>query len=276
MLDRWAAALHADGHRPSGVDRYVDLLRYFAAQYPLLSDITNATIREYKTHLAGRNSAATVKLTLCALRNFFGWCVEAGILTENPAASVRSPRVVSPPPDALSVEAVGGLLRAINEPSRAHTRTWRRNRRAVLLLLYTGLRIGELAALKWSDIDLARGVLLVRSGKYGKHRAIPLHPALMAELQPPGRPADAVIGRADGQPLSTKSMPHIFDRWLAGLGVDCHAHQLRHTFATRLLDSGCDLATIQQLLGHESIETTSRYLHISTERMRSAVERLHY
>jgi integrase len=170
------------------------------------------------------------------------------------------------------------MLEIIARPPRTHKHTWQRNRRAVYLMLYAGLRLGEVHMLRWRDVDLHRKVLLVRYGKGNRHRAIPLHPELIQELSAAiyREPQHAVVDDGQGNPVSAGTISHIFDRWLAGRGVRCHAHQLRHTFATRLLEAGVDLRTIQELLGHESIVTTQRYLRISGERLRDSVERLNY
>jgi site-specific recombinase XerD len=117
---------------------------------------------------------------------------------------------------------------------------------------------------------------VVRDGKGGKDRSVPLHAILLAELAaaPPHRPNWAVAGKADGSGMTVKSMAHIFERWLPERGLAISAHQLRHSFATELLRKRADIREIQELLGHESLETTQRYLALDPERLRAAVELL--
>jgi len=143
-------------------------------------------------------------------------------------------------------------------------------------MLFGGLRISEAAALRWRDVDLEGRYLVVRDGKGGKDRSVPLHPILLAELaaEPPHRPNWAVAGKVDGSGMAVKSMAHIFERWLPALGLAISAHQLRHSFATELLRKRADIREIQELLGHESLETTQRYLALDPERLRAAVELL--
>ena len=143
-------------------------------------------------------------------------------------------------------------------------------------MLYGGLRRMEAAGLVWADVRLAAGVLIVRGGKGGKDRAVPLHPVLAAELRaaPPGRPSHAVAGRIDGGRLALKSFAHIVERWLQGRGVQCSCHQLRHTFATELLDHGADIRAIQELLGHSDLKTTARYLKLSAKRLQGTIDLL--
>jgi integrase len=153
---------------------------------------------------------------------------------------------------------------------------WQRNRRAIYLMLYGGLRIAEASALLWRDVDLDTRVLWVRDGKGGKDRSIPIHPVLLKELlaAPDRDQVPAVLANLQGLPINPKSLAHLFERQLRKLGVHITAHQLRHSFATEMLRAGADLRSIQELMGHEKLETTQRYLMVDAERMRAAVNLL--
>jgi site-specific recombinase XerD len=155
---------------------------------------------------------------------------------------------------------------------------WQRNRRAIFLMLYAGLRISEACSLSWREIDLEQGSLMVRDGKNGKDRIVPINATLFQELQKvpvhERKNIFAVAGKRDGTGMKRKGMTHIFDRWLKDMGVDLTAHQLRHSFATQLMEAGVNLREIQELMGHESLETTQRYLMVSSERLRRAVDSL--
>jgi len=125
-------------------------------------------------------------------------------------------------------------------------------------------------------IDLDVLTLTVRNAKRGKFRVIPLHdrPVTALKMVPEHEWRGAVCGRADGKVRSYKSLPHIFDRWLKAAGLEISAHQLRHTFATRMLWNGANLREIQRLLGHASLATTERYLAMEIEQKRKAVDTL--
>jgi site-specific recombinase XerD len=143
-------------------------------------------------------------------------------------------------------------------------------------MLFSGLRLSEAAALRWCDVDLEVRELMVVDGKGGKDRVVPLHPALVEELcqvRSP-KPSWAVLGQRDGKPLTHKSLAHIFERWLADLGIRITAHRLRHSFATEMLRHGADIRAIQDLMGHTSLETTQRYLALHNEQLRGAIEKL--
>lgn len=282
LLPAYRSALVARGYRPRGIQKYVEQLRAFvrfAGDEVRAEGISTALITRYQEHLAARCSAGTVGNALTVLRSFCRWTLTQGLRSDDPTLTVVWPRLRKPAPRALSQAELRRLLKAIEEPdalTEAQCWLWGRNRRAVLLMLFAGLRISEAAALRWREIDLEAGVLLVIDGKGGKDRSVPIHPTLRVELErvAPTRPTWAVVGRRDHQVLTPKSLAHLFERWLPALGVQISAHRLRHSFATELLRNGADLRAIQELLGHSSLETTQRYLMLGSRQLREAIDRL--
>lgn len=279
LIPAWCASRAADGCSPSGVATYADKLRQFVAfaRDKAPHQIDDRLIEAYKVdqHLRGLK-CSTVRHSLTVVRAFCAWCVQNDYMVENVALAVKHPRVEPPPPDPLTRSQIDMLLAAIDMPPRSHCATYGRNRRAVLLMLYAGLRIAETAALRWADIDLSRRELIVRSGKGGKSRVIPICDELATELvrADSQRPDDAVIDQGDGRALKVKSLAHIFEKWLMRRGMDIYPHQLRKTFATELYVRGEDLTTIQRLLGHSDPKTTLRYIGASGAKERAAVQRL--
>jgi site-specific recombinase XerD len=132
-----------------------------------------------------------------------------------------------------------------------------------------GLRLGELLHLRTADIDSARMVVVVRQGKGGKDRLVPLSARLLDELRcywRMHRPSPWLFpGAKPGQPLHPAWLQRLFQRTLrqAGIAKRATPHTLRHSFATHLLEAGVDIFTVQKLLGHRSLSTTLRYLHVS-------------
>lgn len=283
LIPAWRISRLADGHRPRGVASYVAKVEQFVAWCGDLAprEISADLIQRYKVALYERELAmGTIRHSLTVLRSFCGWCVDQGVLTSNPALSVAHPRVEQPDPDPLTRLQIDQLLAALDRPPQSHKLTWRRNRRAVALGLYAGMRIAEIAELRWGDVDLARGEIIIRkqAGKGGKSRVVPICVELEDELKPGKacRAKDAVVDQGNGKPLTVKSLAHIFERWLDTRGVHIHAHQLRKTFATELYVAGEDLATIQRLLGHTDPKTTMRYLGASAPKERAAVQKLRF
>jgi site-specific recombinase XerD len=283
LIPRWRSALVADGRRPRGIRRYADQMRAFAMYLgpnAELLQVTKPNITRYQEWMAMRCSSGTVGNALTAIRSFCRWGVQEGLREDDPTLAIRWPKRRRPAPRALKQRSLRELLTAIEEPVGLSAREqflWRRNRRAILLMLYSGLRISEAAALLWRDVDLDAAELVVRDGKGGKDRVVPIHEKLLGELRvvaSESRQSWAVAGKADGSPLTSKSMAHLFERWLSKLGIHITAHQLRHSFATELLNGGANLRDIQELLGHADLATTQRYLLVTGERLRGAVDKL--
>jgi len=285
MLPQWRAALSADGRRPRGLDAYQDqLVRFFRwlGSESTIELVTLERITAYKEHIGRRWEPATISQALSAIRSFCRWSIDRGYRADDPTLKLRWPKRPDEAPNALAPEDITALWKAIDrEPEIGDDATiwlWRRNRRVILSMLYAGPRLTEAAALIWRDTDFRRGIVYIRdaTAKGGRGRAIPLHETLRREYELVVRrpPHEAVAGRRDGVCMRPKSVAHIFERWLPQRGVFVSAHQLRHTFATELLRAGVDLRKIQKLLGHQSLETTQRYLRIFPDDLRGAIDLL--
>lgn len=285
LMPDWLESRRADGRRPRGVASYQQGFARFIvfAQDCRVNELSSEIIQRYKIELAGRCASGTVHLALIRIRAFCVWAMEAGYLTTNPALAVRLPIVTDPDPDPLSRDQITALLAAIDKPAQSYKATWSRNRRAVCLMLYAGLRIGEVAGIERRDIDLDRRTITVRRNvaKGGRSRVIPLCDELATELESirAYKPAWFVVDQGAsrqlrGKAMSLATMAHIFEKWLRRRGMGIHSHQLRKTFATELYLRGEDLATIQRLLGHADPKTTMRYIGASAMKEQEAVNRL--
>lgn len=149
--------------------------------------------------------------------------------------------------------------------------------RAMLLVAYSGgLRVSELVGLNVTDIDSQRMVIVVRQGKGRKDRIVPLSPIVLEQLREYWRRSHPKVYLFPGddpcRPITVSSIQKVCERAVLAAGIRKHAsmHTLRHTFATHHLEAGTDLRTLQMLMGHTSLKTTSRYLHVSTEKLCSA------
>jgi integrase/recombinase XerD len=177
------------------------------------------------------------------------------------------PRVPKKLPGILSREEVARLINAAG--TLFH--------RTVLMLLYgTGMRRTEAALVKLADIDSQRMVIRVVNGKGGKDRDLPLSPALLETLRAHWlcfKPRTFLFpsrsSRLIEKPITDKAVWHIVIEAArrAGIRKRVTPHTLRHSWATHLLEAGTDLRTIQMLLGHEDLETTSKYLHLSSKHL---------
>jgi integrase/recombinase XerD len=232
-------------------------------------------IRQYQAHLFTERKLGAIAVTqqLSALRFLFQRTLKRPWMLEGMVSPKRPIRL----PEVLSREEVERLIECAASPLH---RIW-------LLTLYaTGMRREELVHLKIGDIDSARMLIHVRQGKGRKDRAVVLSPRLLDELRDYWRRADPkprtylFPGRGPHQsvdvPLLSKSVFNAVRQAAkrAGLNKHVHPHTLRHSFATHLLESGADLHTIQLLLGHADLSTTSRYLHLSERHLRAAASPL--
>ena len=232
-------------------------------------------IRQYQAHLFTERKldATSVCQQLSALRFFFLKTLKRGWPADElpyPKLPVRLPDVLSQQQVQRLIDCAGNLLH----------RVW------MLLLYGTGIRRQELVQLKISDIDSARMVIHIQQGKGKKDRDVMLSPKLLAELrsywrwvQPkpkrylfPGKGLNA----GSDVPMESKSVWNAVHEAAqrAGLDKHVHPHTLRHCFATHLLESGADLRTIQLLLGHADLKTTSRYLHLSERHLKATASPL--
>jgi site-specific recombinase XerD len=284
LVPLYVNALRARGQRPRGIDKYRRTILTFIEWLgpgAMMDDLDAPIVRRYQEVRSETCSAATIGNLLTVIRSFCMWAIRERLRGDDPTLLVEWPRRRRTLPRALSRPQLRALETALELPDTigpVRRWFWFRNRRAVFLMLYAGLRISEVAALCWRDVDLDAGTLMIRDGKGGKDRVLPIHVKLTAELECVAAserlPAYAVAGHESGACLTHKSMGHVFERWLPARGIDISSHQLRHSFATQLLRNGADIRVIQELLGHESLETTQRYLLVEDDQKQAAVRLL--
>lgn len=249
----------------------------------LLDQLVALDVERYKRqrqgetyrHGGGEHATApgTINRELTLLRTMLRRAVRDGDLVRNPFDGVKllgeSPGRVT----RLDPEAEARLLAAC--PSRL--------RAVVTVALHTGLRLGELLGLRWADVDLRSGLVRVersRPGgeagtKSGKRRDVPLNAEARGALEALGRgePEALVFGTGRGTPYT--NLPRDWRAACAAAKLrDFRFHDLRHAFASRLVENGTDLLTVAQLLGHASLAMVMRYAHLSPAHRREAVDRL--
>lgn len=194
---------------------------------------------------------------LSAIRQFFRFWMREGLLKANPAADLELPKMPSKLPQFLSLEEIDALLAAIKDP---------RDYAMVCTLYATGLRVSELISLTEESLDLSRGYLKVR-GKGNKERLIPLGEKAIRALEASPPPF----------PMTRQGFWKLLKRYarLAGIQKSISPHQLRHSFATHLIERGADLRGIQALLGHADLSTTEIYMHVDQKRLHQLYDKHH-
>ena len=248
---------------------YVKRLRDFFGDETPLADITPRSIVEYKNQLFAQGLApASVNRNLATLKKAFNlalreweWC------QRNPVLSVSMERESNGRDRWLTLDEEGRLLAACAP--------WLHD--VVRFALGTGMRMGEILSLSWRGVDLTRRTVMVFQSKNGERRTIPLNQTVLSLLKDRGRlrslSTDLVFPSKAQTPLESGHLRRAFRLALKKARIEeFHFHDLRHTFATRLVQAGVELYKVQRLLGHKSPMMTQRYAHHYPESLRDGVE----
>lgn len=251
-----------------------------------LSEVTRDVMVGYRLHLQSRPNehgmplALTTQLgALAGLRFFFSWLVKLGVLLVDPLVHLPNPRAPQRLPRVLRIGEAAHLLRSLPE-----TEVGLRDKALLELLYGTGMRRAELAALELGDVDLAQGTILIRQGKGGKDRVVPLGKKAKETLLDyldhvrakwAHGESDAVFLAKDGRPLTPGYVTLRVKKLGRRVGIEVRPHILRHTCATHLLKGHADIRHIQRLLGHKSLSTTERYTRVEVSDLRKVIRRCH-
>jgi len=263
LRQRFIDDLRLRNYAPRTIQTYVRHVIVFAQHFGRSPEVLGSEeVRAFQLHLLARRvSWSSFNQAVCALRFLY----RATLPRPEQLPMIPYGKKPKKLPSVLSPAEVVRLLEAA-EPQRD---------RVLLQVAYAcGLRLSEVLHLRVTDIDSARMVIHVRHAKGSKERLVPMSPRLLEELRAywrRRRPTTWLFPgkRADGTMCGT-NMQRRFSRWVkkAALTKHCSMHTLRHSYATHLLEAGVDLLTLKALLGHNSLNTTARYLHVNTERLR--------
>jgi len=290
LVDYYELCNKAEGKSPRTITWYSENLRslrsYLKSRHlpDSAQGIDSRLLREYVLYLIKKHkfenhlttpaqtdllSVSTIHGHVRTLRAFFSWLVREGIAETNPAKELKPPRLVKKVISTLSDEEILSIIRTLAPGSHSDAR----NQTIFMLLMDTGLRIGELVSLKIDDLHLDEGFFKVM-GKGKKERIVPIGSNAQRALQRylfryrsnPALPqTDNVFLSIHGEPLTENSMKLTFTRLAKRSGVQrLHAHLCRHTFATRFLINGGDVFTLQQILGHSTLEMVRHYVNLAS------------
>lgn len=254
-----------------------------------LAAVDLEALRDWLWRATQRGDArSTLARRTAAVRSFFGWATESGLVGADPALRLMTPKRGRTLPAIASVDAMRVLLDEARDAALDGDPVRLRDS-AILELLYgSGMRVSELCALAVDDVDLDRGTARVL-GKGDKERVVPFgapardavaaylrraRPALLARAQQPG---PGLFRGSRGGALGPRAVYELVARVLAPvIGAETVGpHALRHSAATHLLDGGADLRAVQEILGHASLGTTQIYTHVSAERLTASYRLAH-
>ncbi|PKO02331.1 MAG: recombinase [Chloroflexi bacterium HGW-Chloroflexi-5] len=244
--------------------------------------------REYRSYLltVEKAAAATINRKIAALRAFGAWTVSSNYFDSNPLASLHGIKEQNAGIRWLDKKEQSALLRQLDKDFNAAKtesakRNAIRNRSIVILFLNSGLRIGELCDLAMDDVDLSerKGSIIVREGKGRKMRTIPLNlharAALTEWLSIRGSTSHSeVFSGQRGNALTPNAIQRFLDELARICNIEATPHSLRHTFCKNLINAGVTIEKVAAIAGHESIQSTRRYIEPSANDLERAVATL--
>jgi integrase/recombinase XerC len=273
--------------------------------------ITHLHIRTWlgTLHAAGLEKTSIAR-ALAPVRSWIKWMARRGLVEQNVALLVATPKRSSRLPRVPSSEQMNGLIDSVGRQCAAHSTShtpptlddtlstppatrsaWPARDHLILELLYgCGIRNAELAGLDLADLDWANSVLLIR-GKGRKQRYVPMGHAVVSAFEAYLPERSALLARTSlaikpllvplrptqGSRFTTRSVGRILKQLAIayGLPAETHPHTLRHAFGTHMLEEGADLRAIQELLGHERLSTTQRYTQLTVSQVTEVYDRTH-
>jgi integrase/recombinase XerD len=263
--------------------RDIEKFAEFAGKRKLqLADLSRSDIVDFLASLYHRRlDSRSVARHLVTIRHFCRFALTEGFLSDDPAATIESPRFRQSLPEFLSVEEVERLL----AQPKANTHAGLRDRAMIELMYSTGLRVSELCELKVGDIQMDPGCLRC-IGKGNKERLVPVGRQALSMVQKYFRESRPNFLRGSSPYMFLNQQGRKIGRitfWKtlrdygrkAALRKPLTPHMLRHSFATHLLDRGADLRSVQMMLGHSDISTTQIYTHVVEERLKQVYKAHH-
>jgi integrase/recombinase XerD len=264
-----------------GLARFLDHLR--GKKIHDVREVSKFDVQGFLLALKKKNlNTKSIVRDLAAIRSFFRFLIQEGILETNPVENLESPKVAKTLPEISSLKEIERIL----EQPNVQTPLGMRDRAMLEMLYATGMRVSELTHLPTHQANLEAGYVLLY-GKGSKERIVPLGSEAMKWVT-------LYLKAARGSLLKSKDSPFLFINrsgkemsrqqfWKnlknyakkAGLQKRITPHLLRHSFASHLLEGGADLRSVQMMLGHVDISTTQIYTHVTGEKLKKVHKRYH-
>lgn len=288
--------------------RSAQTLRGYEASFKLLltimpnlylEDLTPETMQKFfrqlqeRKRIVGKDKVkvgvknSTVGSYRSKFNTFFKWLISRGHLKQNPFEGIEYPNITYGDRRYISKKNIEKIIASVVSQPTIHPLKLKRDLLICCLLLYTGIRRGELLGLKLRDVNLDRGELFVywETSKSRKDRVVPMNKKLVGIMKDylDTRKNSTInyttqyllVSMNKDERLTEHGLKHWTEEFKARSGVDFHLHQFRHTFAVNLVNNGCDVAKLKQLMGHNDIRMTVKYLRcLPTHMMKNDVESL--
>jgi integrase/recombinase XerC len=286
-IQQFLRSLRERNASPHTIKAYTGDLETFSAYTGSRTwkQIDHITIRGFLSHLYEKGlSKTSVARSLAAVRSLYRWLAQEGMVEQNPAALVSTPKLPKKLPRVPTMEEINSVL----DSGMPEIASFPERDRLMLELLYgCGIRNSELVSIDLDDLSISAEAILI-SGKGKKERYVPFGngvklalaaylPARHALLSETRKNTPALLINQRGGRLTTRSVGRIIKRIAVakGLSPDVHPHTLRHAFGTHMLEEGADLRAIQELLGHDRLSTTQRYTQLSMKHLLAVYDQTH-
>jgi integrase/recombinase XerC len=287
LIDQFLATLCQRAASVHTIKAYIQDLTRFAAYLGSRNwrSIDHLTIRGFLSVLYERDLDKTsVARALAAVRSFYRWLAQEGLVEQNPAALVSTPKLPKKLPRVPTIEEMNTVL----DGRMPEIASFPERDRIMFELLYgCGIRNSELVGINLDDIRLSSEAILIR-GKGKKERYVPFGdsvktalavylPVRQQTLTECRKNTAALLINQRGGRLTSRSVGRIIKKIAVanGLSPDVHPHTLRHAFGTHMLEEGADLRSIQEMLGHERLSTTQRYTQLSMKHVLEVYDQTH-
>lgn len=276
-------SLYIRGVSPNTVKRYRQKIGAFyrATHITRIEEVNEPLVQKY--FLDGRVhrqwTTATYRTYYMTLIVFFRWCVTRGHMQTNPVEGMALPRLEKSLPKRLKKQDALKLLEIVYNYPYTHRYLKYRNHAIFSTFLFSGLRKNELLNLKLTDVDIENLTIFVRQGKGNKDRIVPISYTLAQSLnrylieRKKARKTCAEFFTSSNRNggFTESGLKYLTNQIRKASNIDFTVHKLRHTFATLMLEGGCDIFSLSKMMGHSDIKTTTIYLSATAEHLRGQI-----
>jgi integrase/recombinase XerD len=281
LVDKFLDDLANTGKSPNTIAGYTSDLKHFRvwSKVPLL-EINANHLREYFKSIASLSQTTRARKQ-ATLKSFYLWCLKHDLISVNPMDKMDTVKLPQKLPRPLETKVVDKILSAIPKECL-------RDRLLFTLMLETGIRITEALNIRKEDLSLIPDgeTILIRNGKGGKDRVVMLYaaPDCLKLLEKYLKQSDITSGAlfrgskskgGSSKPMTYQAVNHLWDKYCKKAGISASMHQLRHTFATTLLNEGINVTVVRKLMGHKNLQTTMRYADVTDEFVREELLKKH-
>lgn len=270
--------------KPATIRGYKDTLHSFFLALPEVEEMEQVSfLVAQRFFFWGRSERDWTPATFIThhkrMNVFFKWANDARIVNENPFAEIEKPKLEQRLPTRLSKEEAMTIIETAASLNYTYPFLRCRNHAIFATFLYCGLRKNELLRLKMSDVDLSNAVIYIHQGKGNKDRVVPIPYSLQRILERYIQDRERLdktapyffvsLNRDRG--FTQSGLKRVVNKVRKRTGIHFYVHMLRHTFATLMIEGGCDIYSLSKMLGHNDIKTTTIYLSASVEHLRGQI-----